>query len=723
MFFWLKKLEFNRPFYIYIIVVIFLMSLGLSNFTLASWKNGATLLQKRTLTQADKENQDKNKEKLPPLPEKYRKWLEEEVVYIITPVEREIFLKLKNDRERDMFIEAFWKHRDPIPETEENEFKTEHYRRLEYANKYFGRESGKPGWKTDRGRIYIILGPPNDIQRIEGKSEVYNCEIWFYQGKTDLGLPPGFNILFFQQKGTGEMRLYSPTSDGPQALLTGYWGDTADYMAAYNQLRDVDPTLANVSLSLIPGEENTSLGRPTLSSDLLLRQIEQTPQKMVEDKYARKFFEYKDLVEVDYTANYIDSDYLVKVFKEPSGFYMIHYDLEPKKLSINQYDNRYATNFKINGTLSTLDGKMVYQFEKTYPIEMNEAQMKERQNLPVAIYDVFPCVPGDYKLSVLVKNEASKEFTTLEQTIHIPGKPGVEMSSPVLAYKVSPVESTGGKIKAFLIGGYQLYLQAGRVFTAKDDLAVVLQLYGITPELKSKGNLRFQILKESQVFKEKIVPLTEIGTLPDIVQIFPLSDFQPAHYYLNVSLMVDGREEITTKEEFDVTYLESLPRPWVLSRVLPSPDNPYYGYILGTQLYNLGRLNEARTILENALAKSPQSEDLTMSLAEVYIGLGEHKKAAAILEPFVKQEKPVRYDTYFTAGQALFQIGQFEEAINVLDRAVTHYGTNVNLLNLIGDCYLRLGKKEEALAIWQKSIEINPDQPDLKKKIQSIKGR
>ncbi|HEK85816.1 MAG: GWxTD domain-containing protein [Candidatus Saccharicenans sp.] len=703
-------------------ISVFIIMFWLFNFSQAATLDGGKSYQKE---QPSVKQKKQDKEKLSPLPEKYRKWLEEEVVYIITPIEREIFLKLKTDRERDMFIEAFWKHRDPIPETEENEFKTEHYRRIEYANKYFGRESGKPGWKTDRGRIYIILGPPNDINRIEGKSEVYNCEIWFYQGKTDLGLPPGFNLLFFQEKGSGEMRLYSPTADGPQALLTGYWGDSADYMSAYNQLEQVDPTLATVSLSLIPGEENTStsLGRPSLSSDLLLRQIEQTPQRMVEDKYARKFLEYKDLVEVDYTANYIDSDYLIKVFKEPSGFYLINYDLEPKKLSVNQYDNRYATNLKVNGTLTTLDGKLVYQFEKTYPIEMTEAQVKERQNIPVAIYDVFPCLPGDYKLSVLVKNEASKEFTALEQTIRIPGKTGVEMSNPVLAYKASPVESTGGKIKAFLIGGYQLYLQAGRVFTAKDELAVVLQLYGLTPALKSKGSLNFQILKESQVVKEQTVPLTEISTLPDVVQIFPLTDFQPAHYFLNVSLVVDGRNEITTKEEFDVTYLESLPRPWVISRVLPPPDNPYYGYILGTQLYNLGRLSEAKATLEQAFAKSPQNEELAMTLSKVYEGLNEYEKAAALLGNFINQEKPAQYETYFTAGKALFHTHQYDQAIKVLDLAVNHYGTNINLLNLIGDCYFGLGKKEEALAIWQKSLEINSEQPELKKKIEEIKKR
>jgi len=643
------------------------------------------------------------------------------VVYIITPTEREIFLKLKTDRERDLFIEAFWKHRDPIPETEENEFKIEHYKRIEYANKYFGREAAKPGWMTDRGRMYIILGPPNDIQHIDGKSEIYNCEIWFYQGKQEMGLPPGFNLLFYQEKGTGEMRLYSPTSDGPQALLTSYWGDPADYTTAYSNLREVDPNLANISLSLIPGEENVSMGRPSLSSDLLLRQIEQTPQKMVADRYARKFFEYKDIIDVDYSVNYIDSDSLVRVLKDPSGLYFIHYDIEPSRLSVNQYDNQYATNFKVNGLLSTIDGKMVYQFEKTFPVKLTSAQFKERQNLPLAIYDVVPCVPGEYKLSVLVKNEASKEFTSLEQTIRIPEKVQIEMTTPILAYRVSPSESTEGKIKAFLLGSQQLYLQASRVFTSRDQLVVALQIFGLTPELKNKASLRYQFFKESQPFKEETYPVSELGMLPDLIKVFSLADFSPAHYFLNITLLIDGQEKLTVKDEFDLTYLETLPRPWVLSRVLPPASDPYYGWILGNQLYNLGRLAEARTVLEPAMAKAPGNQDLAMELARVYVGLKDYEKAAKILDSFVSAEQGVRYETYFVAAQAFFNIGQYEKALNILDKAVAQHGTDIQLLDLIGDCYLKLGKKEEALAVWQKSLEINPEQPEVKKKIQAVR--
>jgi len=131
-------------------------------------------------------------------PEKYRKWVEEEVVYIITTKEKDVFLQLNSDKQRDIFIEAFWKQRDPTPGTAENEFKSVHYRRIEYANKTFGPAS--PGWKTDRGRIYIILGAPLNIQRFTSSTRIYPTEIWYYQQDFEGELPPFFMSFFLIEK-------------------------------------------------------------------------------------------------------------------------------------------------------------------------------------------------------------------------------------------------------------------------------------------------------------------------------------------------------------------------------------------------------------------------------------------------------------------------------------------------------------------------------------------
>jgi GWxTD domain-containing protein len=291
------------------------------------------------------------------LPERHKKWLEEEVVYIITDLEKEVFLKLDSDRERDQFIDAFWKQRDPTPGSPENEFKTEHYRRINHANHFFGRTTPKAGWKTDRGEIYIILGEPNDITRYEGSTQVYNTEVWFYQGMTKYGLPPGFNMIFFQEGGTGEYKLYSPLQHGPQALMTSYFGDYADYLAAYQHLMELEPELAEVSLSLIPGERNLALDRPSLSSDILIQRVFTMPSREIKEKYAQKFLELKDVIEVEYSANYIDCDAVVKILQGPSGMYFVHYAIEPERLSVNQFENKFYTTLKLNGTSTSISLK------------------------------------------------------------------------------------------------------------------------------------------------------------------------------------------------------------------------------------------------------------------------------------------------------------------------------------------------------------------------------
>ena len=659
------------------------------------------------------------------LPEGYKKWLNEEVVYLIKSLEREVFLKLQSDRERDLFIEAFWKHRDPTPNSADNEFKTEHYRRINYANHFLGREAPKPGWKTARGRIYIILGEPNDISRLQGKQGVYNCEIWFYQGKTDLGLPAGFNVLFYQENNQGEYRLYSPSNDGPQALLAGDIGSLSDYTAAYIKLQDIDPTLADVSMSLIPGEQSGGIyGRPSLISDMMIQKIEMAPQRMVEEKYARKFLEYKDLVEVEYTANYLDSDSMIKVLKDPSGNYFVHYIIEPKRLSVNNYEKKYYTTLKLNGNVTTLEGKPVYQYDKTITLEMDEAQMTERSNQPFEIHDMFPLVPGDYKLSILVKNEASKEFTSVEQALRIPAdETALQMTSPILAYKVSPVDPPTKKLKPFLLGSHQIFCQPGRIFLPKDTLTVAFQLLGLEEDLKRKGEVRFAFFKDEQLFKEKKRKAGEYAELPTIIEGFPLSEFPPAHYRVQISFLAEGTEAVSAKDEFDVSFVSAVPRPWVYSRVLPEAGDPLYAQVTGLQLFNLGRLDEARVSLERAFRAKPDSQEIAVQLAQIDMSLKRFDRVETLLAPFLAEENTPRYEILNLAGRAAQGAGKLEKAIEIFDRSVSHYGLNINVLNAIGDCYFGLGKYEEARAVWEKSLTASPEQPEVKKRLESLKNR
>jgi GWxTD domain-containing protein len=653
---------------------------------------------------------------------RFKKWLNEEVVYIIAPMEKEVFLKLRTDRERELFIEAFWKHRDPTPGTPQNEFKTEHYRRLNYVNHFLGRGTPKPGWKTDQGRMYIILGEPNDIERFEGKSTTYPVEIWFYQGKTELGLPPGFNLVFFRKGGIGEFKLYSPLQDGPQALMTAYYGDTVDYLEAYRQLSQLEPQLARVSLSLIPGEQSGQYMRPSLSSDLLIQKVETVPVRQVKERYAQKFLEYKDKVEVEYSANYMTSDSLVRVIRDPSGIYFVHYAIEPERLSVNQYKNKYTTNLKLNGTVSDSEGQNIYQFEKEFPLEFDEEQMIGASHRPLSIQDMFPLIPGNYKLSVLVKNEVSKEFTSLERDLLIPqDQTYLQMSSLILGFKMEEQEGGQRRLKPFQMGRYRIDFQANRVFLAQDDLVVAFQIFGLNRQLKEKTELKFTFIKNNEIFRSFSKKTSEYKELQNFVEIFPLKEFLPAHYRLQVILFVEGQEMLSDSEGFDITHLETIARPWVCSRILPGTDDPIYSFIIGTQLFKAGRIAEARNHLEKAFKSKPDSVHYALNLAQAYMAMAEYEKVVSILLPFLNQPKAPAYEVFSLVGRAYKNLGELSKAIEVFNEAISRYGLNITLLNVMGECYFRLGNTEEAQAAWEKSLEINPNQPQIRKNVESLK--
>ena len=132
----------------------------------------------------------------------HRKWLDEDVLYIIADAEKEAFCKLTSINEREEFIKAFWQRRDPDPDTEENEFRAEYYERIAYANENFV-EADSPGWRTDRGRIYIMYGKPHEWEKHKDKKPPF--EIWFYRHIPGIGR--GIELEFLDVSGTGKFKL------------------------------------------------------------------------------------------------------------------------------------------------------------------------------------------------------------------------------------------------------------------------------------------------------------------------------------------------------------------------------------------------------------------------------------------------------------------------------------------------------------------------------------
>ncbi|MGB9763782.1 MAG: GWxTD domain-containing protein [Candidatus Saccharicenans sp.] len=662
------------------------------------------------------------KELIKTLPEKYRKWLEEEVVYIISPKEKEVFLSLENDRQRDMFIEAFWKQRDPNPNTPENEFKEEHYRRIKYANEHFGKESPEPGWRTDMGRIYIILGEPSYIEKYENLYDLYPTVIWFYQGMAEYGLPNAFSVVFYKPNGNGEYQLYSPIKDGPQKLMPHYSGDMTDYSQAYQSLVNIEPSVANVSLSLIEGEPLTEL-RPTMASDILLYQkIPNAPIYKVKDTYADKLFRYRDIIEVEYSANYIDSDALASVYRSPDGIYYVHYLIEPKKLSLEKDGGNYQTSLEINGIVTDDNGQQVYQFNRRIPLNLSDDQVARIKDRLMSFQDVFPLVPGKYKLSILLKNFVSKEFTSFETELNIPEE-GLQMSPLLLANRLTRSSQYRGLNKAFLLGDWQFVPSPRNDFIAADTLYVFFQIWGLTPELKQKAVLNYDLVKENgekvKAFSRRLADYPEENVFYETM---PLEGLSPANYLLTVTLNDEnGTELLSQKENFFISHLPTLSRPWVMTQPQEGDTSALVQHSLGIQYWNKKEINKAKKYLEAAYRQQPNEPVYALDFCRYLYAEKQYQDVLNIARPFVQNQQ--NYEFLELLGQSSQALNKYEEAISYYKQYLTHFGTNINVLNAIGECYYQLGDFDEALYAWERSLQLEPNQEKIKTQVKALKEK
>ncbi len=654
------------------------------------------------------------------LPQKHRKWIEEEVFYIITPKEREVFLQLQSDTERDFFIEAFWRHRDPTVGTEANELKEEHYRRLNHANRRF-RGAGKPGWRTDRGKVYILLGEPRDVRVFRGSDIYFPAEAWYYQGIRLPGLPAAFQLLFYQKGRIGEHILYNPAMEGPSALIGSFMDDPTDYMGAYYTLQTVDPVLAETAISLIPGE--TIRNFPSMASQELLQNLDGSVQRSVADKYAQKFLDYKDMVEVDYSVNYIESDAQLKIIKDDSGIAYVHFSLEPVSISMASYESQIYTRLEFNGLVRDQEGRTVYQFENSLPLNFTPDQYQQMRQRPFAFRDVFPLAPGDYSFSFLAKNTISKEFTSFEATIKIPEEAATfTMTSPILGFNSVAAAGSDDRNKPYVVQNVRLYSQARNAFIPRDTLHVYFQIWALPVELKLQGgSLTYVFYKEDTEVHTVTFPLSKYGDPLNFMEVFPLQSFLPGYYQIRIVLQdTAGSELLTQKENFEIQPLEALPRPWVIALKRSLGEKHQVYHILGEQKLGCEDYAGAEIWLEKAFRAAPANPEYRISFAKSQYHMQKYPETLALLEPFSDKVED-DYDLTWLLAKTYQALGRLDEALRFFNQAVSVFGVNADLLNSLGECYIQTGNTPEALLALEKSLELDPGQEKIQELVRSLK--
>ncbi|MBE0461539.1 MAG: GWxTD domain-containing protein [Candidatus Aminicenantes bacterium] len=659
------------------------------------------------------------------LPQKYREWLEL-TEYIILPQEKDVFMQLAADRDRDIFIETFWKQRDPTPGTPQNEYKDEHINRFLYANKYYRRGTTRPGWMTDMGRIHIILGLPASIEKFEGVAGIYPCQVWYYYGDRRKGLPTYFAVVFYQRQGSGEFKLYNQLSDGPANLLIDEKGlDLTNYRQVYEKIRELAPTLAGVSISMIPGEYPYNY-QPSPKNNMILGDIFKSPKKDVSPSYATHFLNYKGVVSTEYLTNYVENTTNIALILDPIlNIHFLHFSINPKSVSIDYFEpkDQYYCNFQLNVSLRKGEN-IISQYSKDFPFYFDPGDADRIRGSGISIQDSFPLIEGTYQLNILVQNSVGKEFSVFEKDISIPEPSELpKLIGPVLGYKLQDY-SSHLRIP-FSVADKLLLIDPQNTFSQTDDVAIFFSLMNVKRELWKEGNVEVFIngLREKDPVRKSFPLNLKDYPYNEILGIFyaiPARELAPDYY--KMKLILKNREGAIIDEKdsnFIISPKEMLPHPATLANSFPLSNSFLYLYFLAYQYDKVNNYKKAEEFYKRAYLSKPDYKKGLIEYTHFLIKVKEFDKSLELVEN-LKDDEDLRFEYYLIKGKAYMGIGKYPKAIENLLEGNKIYNSDIRLLNALGFCYYKTSEEKKALEVLKASLRLNPGQKEVKKLVEEI---
>jgi tetratricopeptide (TPR) repeat protein len=267
-----------------------------------------------------------------------------------------------------------------------------------------------------------------------------------------------------------------------------------------------------------------------------------------------------------------------------------------------------------------------------------------------------------------------------------------------------------------------MLVPARKTFAQKEDLTVFFQVLGLSPELRASGQLRYDIFRKDDLFLSQTKTIGESGIGQDFLEVFPLRSFPPDYYKIEVSLLDSrGAKILTQDEDFEITPAPDIGRPVIISKVQPGIGGEEFDYDVGLQLLNLGRTEDALGYLDQAYAKNPDQLKYALGLSQGLFIDGQYQRIKDILTPF-REEKATDRVLYFL-GKSVHSLGLVDEATALYSDYLSRFGMNLEILNLLGTAHYQKGNAAEALQAWERSLEINPNQENIKKLVQTLKGK
>ena len=470
-----------------------------------------------------------------------RDWLDQEVPYIITPAEREAFVKLGTNEERDQFIEQFWQVRNPDPDSPENSAKEEHYRRIAYANEHFA--SGVAGWKTDRGHIYILWGPPDEIESHPtggtydrpmwqggGSTQTYAWELWRYR-HNELG--DNIELEFVDPSGSGEYHLTRDPGEKDALSRVPGVGESISEMlnggSKADRFSNANGTTLPAPLGGVPASQDEFA-----TLDLYFRAMR--PPEHLKDLTA--------LVSSHIVSNPLHLDYAVDFLRVTAGSVLMPITLEIPNREIAYHDNKGVQSATLNlyARISSPSGQLVESFEEVISRDIPASLLQKTLDQSSIFQKAVPMRPGLYRLDVVVKDTQSGNVGVIQTALRVPRFEDETLgaSTLILADKIESVPASQIGAGPFVLGSYKVRPRLSRQFTSSENLGLFLELYNLqTDEALRKSNIlvTYKLTKNhEQVWQasESTDSIRQTGEQVTLNRSIPLAAFAPGRYSLEV---------------------------------------------------------------------------------------------------------------------------------------------------------------------------------------------
>ncbi|MGA8145739.1 MAG: GWxTD domain-containing protein [Candidatus Acidiferrales bacterium] len=518
----------------------------------------------KSAKQAAKKKAKSDKDLFKELDSQYKKWLNEDVIYIITPEERSAFVHLQTNEEREQFIEQFWQRRNPDPDSAENTFKEEHYRRIAYTNEHYA--SGIPGWKTDRGRIYIMWGPPDEIESHPsggtydrpsseggGTTSTYPFEDWRYRYLEGIG--EDVNIEFVDPTMTGEYHLTMDPSEKdaltyvPGAGLTEM--ESMGLASKTDRFSNTDGTHSAQPLGM-QLEKDSEFSRLELNA-----KIQQAP--------AVKFKDLEAVVTSRVVKDQVKFDYRFDFLRITSDTVLVPITVQipTRQLSFAEKDGIDSATVNLFARITTLSGRPVQTFEDTVHRDVPAALLQQSLSTSSIYQKAVPLRPGLYRLDIVLKDTTSNNVGVVNTRLAVPRfeDDKLSTSSLIIADQIQRVSAKDIGLGQFVLGDLKVRPKMDSAFLPSEMMGVFLQVYNLKVDEKTHKadvSVQFRVLKDKEseplkkfdLAQDQIPEHGEEMTLQNVVT---LGSFGPGKYKLEVAITDNlAKQTITPTSEFTV---------------------------------------------------------------------------------------------------------------------------------------------------------------------------